>query len=81
MRDRVRQIHLAGHTDRKIKIDTHDQPVCEGVWALYREAIELTGPVATMIERDDGIPPLAELLSELDMARKIAGNAHEMAAA
>ncbi|NNC51937.1 MAG: DUF692 family protein, partial [Erythrobacter sp.] len=34
-----------------------------------------TGPVATMIERDDGIPPLGELLDELDRARSIAGRA------
>ena len=27
-----------------------------------------------MIERDDNIPPLADLISELDMARTIANN-------
>ncbi|WP_128891090.1 DUF692 domain-containing protein [Erythrobacter sp. HKB08] len=79
--DRVRQIHLAGHTDGAIKIDTHDQPVCEGVWELYREAIELVGPVATMIERDDGIPPLGELLDELAIARDIASEARTELAA
>lgn len=70
--DRVRQVHLAGHTDGEIKIDTHDQPVCGGVWDLYAKAMAKLGPVATMIERDDGIPPLPELLEELDMARNIA---------
>lgn len=67
--DRVRQIHLAGHTDGTIKIDTHDQPVCEGVWSLYAKARSMVGDVATMIERDDSIPPLPELLDELDAAR------------
>lgn len=73
--DRVRQIHLAGHTDGDIKIDTHDQPVCDGVWQLYTEARSMLGMVATMIERDDAIPPLWELLKELDMARQLVQNA------
>lgn len=70
--DRVRQIHLAGHTDGDIKIDTHDQPVCDDVWQLYAKARLLLGHVATMIERDEGIPPLAELLEELNRARTLA---------
>lgn len=70
--DRVRQIHLAGHSQgRELLIDTHDSPVCEDVWALYAKAISLLGPVATMIERDDDIPPLADLLDELSIARTL----------
>lgn len=68
--DRVRQIHLAGHSQgRGLLIDTHDQPVPHPVWALYDIACRRFGPVATMIERDDDIPPLVELLAELDIAR------------
>ena len=74
--DRVKQIHLAGHTDHGDHIiDTHDHPVADPVWALYAEALALVGPVATMIERDDHIPPLAELVAELDQARAIATKA------
>ena len=70
--DRVQQIHLAGHTDNGDHIiDTHDHPVADAVWALYAEALKLCGPVATMIERDDHIPPLAELVAELDHARDL----------
>ena len=79
--DRVRQIHLAGHEPGEIIVDTHDREVSDGVWALYAEAIARTGPVATMIERDDKIPPLPELLLELDRARFIAGAASREAAA
>lgn len=75
--DRVRQIHLAGHTDGAIKIDTHDQPVCGGVWQLYAKAIAMAGDVATMIERDDVIPPLADLLAELDQARAFAQSSQQ----
>ncbi|MFZ4966206.1 DUF692 domain-containing protein [Pseudomonas sp. Mn2068] len=70
--DRVRQIHLAGHSQgAELLIDTHDSPVCQEVWALYALAVSRFGPVATMIERDDRIPPLADLLKELDMARAL----------
>ena len=68
--DRVRQIHLAGHSvGDAMLIDTHDTPVCDAVWQLYARACDRFGPVATMIERDDAIPPLADLLAELDQAR------------
>lgn len=68
----VRQIHLAGHTEGEdLLIDTHDQPVNDDVWALYRSAMAMLGPVATMIERDDAIPALPELLAELDIARSL----------
>ena len=72
--DRVRQMHLAGHSQgpEGMLIDTHDAPVCGEVWALYQVAIERFGPCATMIERDDAIPPLPELLIELDRARELA---------
>lgn len=71
--ERVRQIHLAGHSQGEaLLIDTHDQPVPDPVWALYADALARLGPVATMIERDDAIPPLAELLAELERARAIA---------
>ena len=74
--DRVQQIHLAGHTDHGDHIvDTHDHPVADPVWALYAHALARIGPVATMIERDDHIPPLAALVSELDHARTIASKA------
>jgi uncharacterized protein len=70
--DRVRQIHLAGHTQgEELLIDTHDSPVRDDVWSLYASAIALTGPVATMIERDGNIPPLTELLDELAIAQRI----------
>jgi uncharacterized protein (UPF0276 family) len=70
---RVRQIHLAGHSQgRELLIDTHDRPVPGPVWALYGEALRRVCGVATMIERDDSIPPLVDLLAELDVARGIA---------
>ena len=69
---RVRQIHLAGHrVSGPLRIDTHDQAVSDPVWDLYADALRRFGPVPSMIERDDCIPPLAELLAELSKARSI----------
>jgi uncharacterized protein (UPF0276 family) len=74
--DRVVQFHLAGHSDMETYVvDTHDHPVREEVWDLYTAALERFGPVSTMIERDDDIPPLAEMLVELDHARALAERA------
>ena len=70
---RIQQFHLAGHSyQNQLIIDTHDHPICDPVWSLYEQAVERFGPVATMIERDDNIPPLDELLTELDIARELA---------
>lgn len=70
---RVWQFHLAGHLDYgDYVIDTHDHDVPDPVWELYRYALQRFGPVSTMIERDDNIPPFPELYAELDLARKIA---------
>jgi len=70
---RVQQIHLAGHTDHgHYLVDTHDHPVADPVWTLYRAACERFGHVATMIERDDHIPALEELVDELAVARCVA---------
>lgn len=70
--ERVVQIHLAGHANHgDYIIDTHDAPVIQPVWALYAATIQHVGQVSTMIERDDNMPPLAELLAEVNEARRI----------
>lgn len=71
-RERVQQIHLAGHSNcGDYIVDTHDAPVIDAVWNLYARAIEMLGPVSTMIERDDNIPPLDQLVCELAQAREL----------
>ncbi|QID18657.1 DUF692 domain-containing protein [Nitrogeniibacter mangrovi] len=74
--DRVVQIHLAGHEDHgDLLIDTHDHPIRREVYALYAYTLKRLGAVPTMIERDDHIPPLPELLAELDQVRQVAARA------
>jgi len=78
---RVQQFHLAGHEHGgELLIDTHDAPVVDAVWHLYVEAVRRFGRVSTMIERDDHIPPLAELLAELEHARALADALMQQAA-
>jgi uncharacterized protein (UPF0276 family) len=70
---RVLQVHLAGHTREPngTIVDTHDQPVCDAVWQLYREAYQSAGPFPTLLEWDDKIPPMPEVLAELHKAREV----------
>ncbi|HVW24658.1 MAG TPA: DUF692 domain-containing protein [Polyangiaceae bacterium] len=70
---RVLQVHLAGHTREPngTIVDTHDHPVCDAVFDLYRHAWNRGGPFPTLLEWDDAIPPMPEALAELDKARAV----------
>lgn len=72
----VGEIHLAGFAEQldaagdRLLIDSHGSSVSQDVWDLYAHAIGLTGPVATLIERDNDVPPLAILVAEAAIADK-----------
>ncbi len=75
--ERVLQYHIAGHNDHGTYIlDSHDADIRQEVWDLYKKCIPIFGEVSTMIERDDDIPPLSELLSELNQAKTIWNESH-----
>lgn len=66
----VVQVHLAGPTDCGTHlIDTHDTPVPDPVWQLYRRLWQRCGPVATLLEWDANIPSWDGLLAELAKAQ------------
>jgi uncharacterized protein len=70
--DRIGQFHLAGHSDKgTYLLDTHDAPVPEGVWGLFRNAVRRFGRVSTLVEWDDRIPELDELLAESGKAASL----------
>lgn len=72
---RVGYLHLAGHSSGgALLIDTHDAPVADAVWALYADASRRFSTAATCLERDDDIPPLADLVAELGRARAVAAS-------
>jgi uncharacterized protein (UPF0276 family) len=67
---RIGQFHLAGHQDHGTHLlDTHDHPVPEAVWGLYRHAVARFGPVSSLVEWDDHVPALDRLLAEAELAR------------
>lgn len=74
--DIVGEIHLAGHRPDPdpasgLLIDSHDAPVSDPVWQLYQRLIARIGARPTLIERDDDIPPFAELMVERDRAHHL----------
>lgn len=74
--DRVVQIHLAGHSVMEgYRLDTHDAPVCDEVWELYRYAIGRIGSVSTLIEWDGNIPTWERLSEEAARARALRSEA------
>ena len=75
-RDRVGQFHLAGHSDKGTHLlDTHDAPVPEVVWELYRAAVRRFGRVPALVEWDDHVPSLEEVIAESAKARAVENDA------
>jgi hypothetical protein len=76
-RDAIGEIHLAGHAVREVgdgvavRIDDHGSRVCEEVWSLFGAALDLFGPVPTLIEWDTDIPPVEVLLEEAARAEAL----------
>ena len=69
--DAVKEIHLAGFTEKtidqqRVLIDSHNQPVAEPVWQLYKHLQQrFSNNIPTMIEWDSDFPPLQRLLDEV----------------
>jgi len=79
--ERVQQYHIAGHSNMGGHIiDTHDHDVIDEVWQLYGKALQRFTDVSTLLERDDHIPELPQLLTELAMAKKIAAQMEQVVA-
>ena len=70
--ERIKEIHLAGYEDEGTHLlDTHGDVVSPPVWNLYKQAIEIIGPVATLIEWDTNIPAFSTLQQEAQKAALI----------
>ncbi|MEM6575572.1 MAG: DUF692 domain-containing protein [Pseudomonadota bacterium] len=77
--ERVTYCHVAGHYNEAedLIVDTHGAAIIPPVWALYRQACELWGPLPALVERDFNFPPIAELLDEVETIRSIQRQAPE----
>ena len=75
--DHVGEIHLAGHDTQSdddgdpLLIDSHDRPVSDPVWSLYRTIIGQTGPLPTLVEWDADVPEWPVLKAEAEAAQAI----------
>ena len=79
--ERVVCLHVAGHYDEApdLKIDTHGASVKPDVWGLLASAYQHLGPVPTLLERDFNLPPLAELLVEVEHIRSLQSTVQALA--
>jgi uncharacterized protein (UPF0276 family) len=70
---RVVEIHVAGHSQRPsgLILDTHGAAVADPVLELLAFTLSRTGPRPVLLERDNDIPPLAELLAEVAQLRAV----------
>lgn len=71
--ERIAYAHIAGHyvEAEDFLVDTHGARVVDPVWSLLEKAYDLFGVFPTLLERDFNLPPLAELLTEVDTIRAI----------
>jgi uncharacterized protein len=81
----VGEIHLAGHVenafeDGSLLIDSHNRPVCDDVWKLFRYALDRVGPRPTLIEWDTELPELTILIEHADIAQRLLEQARARAA-
>ena len=67
-RERIVYSHIAGHLQvgDDVLVDTHGENIIDPVWALLDEAYKLFGTFPTLLERDTNIPPLGELMQEVN---------------
>ena len=74
--DRISYAHIAGHyhETEDIIIDSHGTKVIDPVWQLLDTAYEQFGVFPTLLERDLNIPPLADLLEEVDLIHQAQSN-------
>ncbi len=73
--------HIAGHYNEAddLIVDTHGADVIQPVWDLLDLAYSIHGVFPTLLERDFNIPPIGDLLIEVDRIRQMQ-NKHDIAA-
>lgn len=84
--ERIAYAHVAGHyvEAEDLRVDTHGADVCDPVWALLQTAYSEFGNFPTLLERDFNIPPMPELLAEMQQISDLQdsdvnSNAHSLA--
>jgi uncharacterized protein (UPF0276 family) len=73
--DKVLQCHIAGHSASVdgVIIDTHDEPVCDNTWELYKYAWQKSSGFKTLLEWDAKIPSFERVFEELNKSKEFRG--------
>ena len=71
--ERIVYGHVAGHYEEStsLLVDTHGADVCDPVWDLLEKAYDYHGLFPTLLERDFNIPSMKEVLSEVDIIKRL----------
>lgn len=66
--ERIVYAHMAGHLEVEpdLLVDTHGEDIIDPVWKLLEQAYAQFGVFPTLLERDTNIPPLKDLMQEVD---------------
>jgi uncharacterized protein (UPF0276 family) len=71
--ERTVQIHIAGHLrQERLIVDTHGSSICNEVFDILGSVLKRVPVKAILLERDNNIPDISELLSEIKQIRDIA---------
>jgi uncharacterized protein (UPF0276 family) len=78
---RIAYGHIAGHYNEAedLIVDTHGADVIPGVWDLLDKAFEAFGVFPVLLERDFNLPPLEELMTEVQKITAIQNHWRERA--
>jgi len=76
--ERIVYMHMAGHYKEAedLIVDTHGADVIDPVWALLEQTYRIHGVAPTLLERDFNIPPLDQLVSEVEHIARIQAHRH-----
>lgn len=70
--DKVIQLHfVGGHWEDGLFIDSHSRPTSPEIWDLMDEVLKRCPVKGVILERDENLPPFAELAAELRQAREL----------
>ena len=78
--EKIAYVHVAGHYEEAedLRVDTHGADVIDPVWELLQTAYEHAGVIPTLLERDFNIPPVDQLLLEVETIRRIQAQAESL---
>ncbi len=77
--ERMTYAHIAGHFKEAedFLVDTHGAEIIDPVWQLLQHAYQRFGVFPTLLERDFNLPPMNELIAEVQQIKKFQAEAKQ----